>query len=610
MAVSLVSIEIENLRGFDKIYLPLDQSRILLVGKNNSGKTSVIKILDWIFNKLDLDAIEKEESSPENEQILLMPSKSGKKRARRVRLGISIDDARRHRRFQCDNGIAILRLTIRQTPKPQIIPKLGNPRRNESTTPDRNAIALLRELRENTAFIYVPAFRDASSERFSDTLNQALRAKIAQRALHARQGGAPSEYREVRAVMGRMGEVAEGLAAPLWGVMQTHLPFGLARDCSINFDCASEDLVSWMVDRLFMRVSTNERDGNGVFPHELGSGLQSLMDFTIQMSQDWPEDIEIIVALEEPEAFLHPSAQRTFARLLFDDASIKKMIITTHSPIIVEEAKYGEVILMQDHNVFLPSVYEDERRNEINTSLTTKYGAELMFSSGVMLVEGEGDREFFEEMRRRIAANSQDGRVDDLIVVPVGSKTSFSPWIQLLQSYRKGDKHPIKWLIVSDGDAAGDIRLAFKYSKYKIPQEIISCFSSIKQATDNVQWAERIRVLNMLCEQHDFPLRMMPIDLESAILQEANDDLIINIAGKVGWDDLKGNPNKAEVIKRLGSKMAQNRSEKWKAPWIRGYIGKEIPWDMVSTDIRNILVAWLKTVMDDEEARNILTRME
>jgi hypothetical protein len=59
----------------------------------------------------------------------------------------------------------------------------------------------------------------------------------------------------------------------------------------------------------------------------------------------------------------------------------------------------------------------------------------------VLLVEGDGDRLFFEWLRRRVAAATKDGRVDDLYVVPTGSNTQFSLWPQLLRSYgRDGDR--------------------------------------------------------------------------------------------------------------------------------------------------------------------------
>jgi len=46
-------IQVANLRGFRDATLPLSDGLTLLVGANNSGKTSVLRILNWILNEVD-----------------------------------------------------------------------------------------------------------------------------------------------------------------------------------------------------------------------------------------------------------------------------------------------------------------------------------------------------------------------------------------------------------------------------------------------------------------------------------------------------------------------------------------------------------------------------
>lgn len=50
------SIRLENIGGFQTAEIEINENR-LLVGENNSGKTSILRILDWIINVADSDLL-------------------------------------------------------------------------------------------------------------------------------------------------------------------------------------------------------------------------------------------------------------------------------------------------------------------------------------------------------------------------------------------------------------------------------------------------------------------------------------------------------------------------------------------------------------------------
>jgi len=238
MSFCLHSIKVENLRGYRKAELPLGRPRIVLVGKNNTGKTSILKLLDWLLNDLDLDELSSKSPKllTDEERDLLLPARNVGNRARRLWLRVHVSDGRRHKRFHCDNaGIGSLRVNIRVAPRHRLFLKLSPPKKGEADNSENEAIELLNELRQRLIFIHVPSFRDANSLRFLNTLNDALQARLAERALHVRQGGAPAEYRAIRAAMDELEKVAEELAEPLWEDMQSHFPPGLARRAEIDF---------------------------------------------------------------------------------------------------------------------------------------------------------------------------------------------------------------------------------------------------------------------------------------------------------------------------------------------------------------------------------------
>jgi recombinational DNA repair ATPase RecF len=107
--LELRSVQIANLRGFRDATLPLEDGLTLLVGANNSGKTSVLRILNWILNEADEATLMGEAQLTSAELRLLLPARETRNAARRLVLGIRILDGRRRSRFEC---IGVTRLTF------------------------------------------------------------------------------------------------------------------------------------------------------------------------------------------------------------------------------------------------------------------------------------------------------------------------------------------------------------------------------------------------------------------------------------------------------------------------------------------------------------------
>lgn len=399
----IIGLEVENLRGFRQTSLSLERDMTVLVGPNNSGKTSLLRLLDWAINGDTDDLLNGLRELTPAEEELLLPARDTRGSARRLILLVRIADGRTARRFAAKGRVT--RLRFRVVAK-SVYLAVTPPRRSEPKSSEPAAIELLTALRAVTPLVLVPSARSAESDRFASTLAGAVRARLAERALHARRGGAPAEYRAVRAALVNLERIAGELVTPLWGQIEGALVPGLATVGDFSLEADPDSLVDWLVSRIRFTLSTGEHDKRRVKPGEVGSGLQSLLDIAVMRSAE-SEGAKAWLLIEEPEAFLHPSAQRSVASALRVSTTLKR-IVSTHSPLVAEEGEYGEIVLVRDHRVFEPAPV-GERRTEINTAFQAGMGAEALFARSVLLVEGPGDRAFFEALRRRLARHDTSG---------------------------------------------------------------------------------------------------------------------------------------------------------------------------------------------------------
>ena len=241
-SIRIQEAQIENLRGYSQCAMNLARERTVLVGRNNSGKTSILRIVDWLVNHAPLPVLEGTQTPSTDLIEFLVPARQTRNRARRLTLRIRVPDRRSHRRFRCVDGFAELRLNLRQTPIWKVYIALGAPARGESAESDERALELLERIRKESLFVYIPSFRDGHSPRFRTTLLDAFRSRLGERVLHAARAGAPSEYRRTTRVLGELRAIAEDLASPLWTDMSRFLPPGLARSAKISLAAARKIL--------------------------------------------------------------------------------------------------------------------------------------------------------------------------------------------------------------------------------------------------------------------------------------------------------------------------------------------------------------------------------
>jgi predicted ATPase len=594
MTTSIQAIRLQNIRGFSDTSLDLDRNKTVFVGENNAGKSSLLLILDWIFNRLQMTELEA--ASPCTESIeILRPARETGKQARRIEIRVQIDDGRTRNRFKegaVEDNLILLRINYRKGNN-ELFVKLGPPKRSEIPESDARAISLIKHLREKTSFTYIPSFRDADSGRFNSTLTKAFRTKLEDKVQHDRQGGAPIEYRNVKQALDKLDGVSTRLVQPVLDSLKDFLPKHLFQEARAVLDLDQKDAIDWLLGNLSLELTTGHHDKNMVKKNAVGSGLQSMLDIALHFPDLAEQGKTNYLAIDEPEAFLHPSAQRDLAALIDERVSEgMRLLITTHSPVIIEETSFQDIVISAGRK-FFPSRTENEGRDEINTALLAGHHAEMLFCKSVLLVEGEGDRLFFEALRRRIAHVDRSGACSRMSVVPVGSNTQFIPTAKLLRSFEASGMAPIKWCIVTDADTSSEMNRILADTGYEPNnQELSNLLGEMTAALTgaNVEdWLRKTRKCNEYLAKNKLPVIFLEADLEYAALSDERS--ISWVAKKIGYTD---KPTKNELLKRLGSKGVDCTAKKdaFKAPWLRGFIGANISTKRLSKNVRDVLQKW------------------
>lgn len=321
------------------------------------------------------------------------------------------------------------------------------------------------KLSSSTSFVFVPAVRDAAqdvSEGKGTPITQ-LMDLIVRSAIEARP-----EIKDFRAKMeveyqtltdpAKLTELS-GLASTLSGTLKTYYP-----DTAVELDWQQRDPLKVPLPNASIRLND---DGYSSAVDRTGHGLQRALIMTLlqhlaaastqqetkdESGKDSLAEPDLILAVEEPELYQHPTKQRHFARVLEALSSGKltelgkrvQVIYCSHSPMFVAMDQFDQVRLMRrekksEHREALPcSVALDDVAKVLDTA-HNKGGAysadglrsrlhiidtsiaEGFFAAVAVLVEGPSDRAALIATARQMGKDLEESEV---AVLPVNGKTN------------------------------------------------------------------------------------------------------------------------------------------------------------------------------------------
>lgn len=198
----------------------------------------------------------------------------------------------------------------------------------------------------------------------------------------------------------------------------------------------------------------------------LGNGMKSI--YMLSLLETYIEDenrIPSIILVEYPELFLHPSLQKTASKILYRLSKKNQVIFTTHSPNMVANFTRGQIcqmVLDQDgYSVARQNSDIDDILNDLGYSANDFLNVDFVF-----IVEGKQDKSRFPLLLEKYYSEVYDknGGLSRISILTTNSCTNIKTYANLKymnQLYLRD-----QFLMIRDGDGKNPEELANQLCRY------------------------------------------------------------------------------------------------------------------------------------------------
>lgn len=417
----ILSLNIRNYRTLECIDLAFPASYAAICGANDSGKTNVVKAIrslvrsegNFPFMYSDEDEISVKDEYPKWKET------EPAKREISFDLIIELDKTRDFGFYQfvtkqlsikTSDDPLILSITARyraEKPEPMVTVTVA-----DNSHSDLNAQEVLKKLQSSKSIIFHNSTADDTRYLYSGRSTGHIReitgqheSLVASMKKTVNRGLAKiskSQQAEFEGLLGRLQtKYKVGLSMPAFDL--SYLPFSITLGDK-KFEVPLDDWGSGTRNRTLVLLAL-------FHARQIGDSEPSASKITP------------VIIVEEPESFLHPSAQAEFGRVLQDLAKEFRIqvLVTTHSPYLLNLTEPGSNILLRRHSMYR-QIRETECVDTSGENWMAPFGQALGLedeefqpwkamllanSDGILLVEGGTDKEYLEMLRDEQHGNNR-----------------------------------------------------------------------------------------------------------------------------------------------------------------------------------------------------------
>jgi len=164
-----------------------------------------------------------------------------------------------------------------------------------------------------------------------------------------------------------------------------------------------------------------------------------------------------ILAIEEPELFLHPNGQRKMMNVIREIAKIDQVIMCSHSSFFVDMFQYSKIAIVKRDSKgpsyavqYCGNIFEDENQKKSFRYLSffDISRSELFFARKVILVEGDTEKQIIPYWSSKLAEKDKrfDFFANNICVTDCGGKTNFTAFMKVLNNLK------IPYIVIHDID--------------------------------------------------------------------------------------------------------------------------------------------------------------
>lgn len=193
--------------------------------------------------------------------------------------------------------------------------------------------------------------------------------------------------------------------------------------------------IDFNVDQLFtIDTVIYDKDRRSICPmNKLSEGIKSM--FVMSLLEAYIEQdgtVPSIILMEDPEIFLHPQLQKSISETLFRLSKKNQVMFTTHSPNLIFNFSSKQIKQVVLDDGFLTTINENTSVDEILDDLG--YTAnDLMNVSFVFIVEGKQDKNRLPLLLEKYYSEifDEDGNLQRISIIPTNSCTNIKTYANL-----------------------------------------------------------------------------------------------------------------------------------------------------------------------------------
>ena len=317
----------------------------VLVGKNNEGKSNLLRALDVAMNAMtQFGQFGKRVSGSRIMQSRTKWYKweedfpvplQGKRRCADSRFELlfqlSEEELAKFCRLTGIRGNHEIPITITIDRNSNI--KIDIPKRGASSYKDK-AQLIIQFIAERISYIYIPAVRteEAAMHTVETAFENEIRSVLED----------PAYIEAQERINALMQAKLDTLSPQLLTTMQVFLPN--VSDVTLRWNGGMNGL-----SRPFLRnwLDVIVNDGTPTSIKNKGDGVKNLLALATLVKPEKRSGASI-VAIEEPESHLHPGAVHDLAKIVRDISNTSQVVLTTHNPAFVRQNKISSNIIVED----------------------------------------------------------------------------------------------------------------------------------------------------------------------------------------------------------------------------------------------------------------------